>query len=259
MIVDSHCHAGEGDGFTGPWDTRAPLARYLRRARQAGIVRTVVFAAFHTDYAAANRSVWKLTRRFPERLLGFVMVHTARDRGRIVNIVGHAVRHWGFVGIKIHRHDAPISREVCEAARRFELPVLYDPAGDAHPLGLVAREFPTVRFIVPHFGSFSDDYKAHDTVIDLIARLPNVYADTSGMRRFDYLVEAVKRAGPSKILFGSDGPYLHPGLELAKVRLLGLPPRYETLITGANLLRLIREAKGHARLRAPCDDCSRCT
>jgi hypothetical protein len=25
MIIDAHCHAGKGDGLTGPWDTNAPL------------------------------------------------------------------------------------------------------------------------------------------------------------------------------------------------------------------------------------------
>ena len=34
MIIDSHCHAGQGDGLTGPWDTSAPLGAYLRRARR---------------------------------------------------------------------------------------------------------------------------------------------------------------------------------------------------------------------------------
>ena len=32
MIIDSHCHAGKGDGLTGPWDTAAPLDKYLVRA-----------------------------------------------------------------------------------------------------------------------------------------------------------------------------------------------------------------------------------
>ncbi len=44
MIIDCHCHAGKGDGFTGPWDTSAPLERYLQRAEQAGINKTVLFA-----------------------------------------------------------------------------------------------------------------------------------------------------------------------------------------------------------------------
>ena len=60
MIIDCHCHAGPGDGLTGPWDTSAPLDAYLRRAANAGVDRTVLFAAFHSDYAFANREVARL-------------------------------------------------------------------------------------------------------------------------------------------------------------------------------------------------------
>jgi predicted TIM-barrel fold metal-dependent hydrolase len=66
-----------------------------------------------------------------------------------------------------------------------------------------------------------------------------VYADTAGVRRFDYIVQAVKRAGPRKVLFGSDGPWLHPGLELHKIRLLGLAPEAQAAVMGGNVLRLI--------------------
>lgn len=72
-----------------------------------------------------------------------------------------------------------------------------------------------------------------------IVRLPNVYTDTSGVKRFDYVVEAVKRGGAHKVLFGSDGPWLHPALELQKIRLLGLPVQQEALILGGNLQRLL--------------------
>ena len=54
MIIDCHCHAGRGDRMTAPWNTDAPIEPYLRRARAAGIARTIVFAPFHGDYAAAN-------------------------------------------------------------------------------------------------------------------------------------------------------------------------------------------------------------
>jgi predicted TIM-barrel fold metal-dependent hydrolase len=63
------------------------------------------------------------------------------------------------------------------------------------------------------------------------------------VRQFDYLVQAVRRVGAHKLLFGSDGPWLHPGLELYKIRLLGgLPPRQEALVLGGNASRLIRLA-----------------
>ena len=59
------------------------------------------------------------------------------------------------------------------------------------------------------------------------------------MRRFDYILQAIRRAGARKVLFGSDGPWLHPGVELAKIRYLGLPPRDEALVLGGNALRLL--------------------
>jgi hypothetical protein len=100
-----------------------------------------------------------------------------------------------------------------------------------------------VNFIIPHFGSFGDDWRVNQQVVDQLVRYPNVYADTSGVRRFDYIVQAVKRAGAQKILFGSDGPWLHPGLELHKIQLLGLPSDQEGLILGGNALQLLRQVR----------------
>lgn len=247
MIIDCHCHAGKGDGLTGPWDTDASLDRYLVRARRAGIHRTVLFPAFHSDYSVANREVARIVASRPNRFYGFAFVHAERDRHRMQEMVGVAVRKYGFVGIKVHRYDARISREVCEAARAYCLPVLYDPMGEVSVAELLATEYPDVNFIIAHLGSFSDDWKAQQALIDPLARYPNLHSDTSGIRRFDLLEQAVARAGPSKLLFGSDGPWLHPGLELAKVAALGLNPADEALVLGGNFLRLIRRAGCYRR------------
>src|ERR1700752_483404 len=259
MIIDGHCHAGRGDAMNAPWNTDAPLGAYLRRARAAGIDKTVVFSAFHSDYRAANAEVARIVAANPSRLVGFACVHTRTDAGRIADLVGRAVRDWGFRGIKVHRHQAALTREVCEAARRFEVPILYDVAGAAHSLNMIAPQYPDVPVIVPHLGSFADDCRAHVTVIDALVRFPNVYADTSGVRRFGYLGQAVRRAGAAKLIFGSDGPWLHPGLELHKIRLLGLAADQEAKILGDNIRRLLRlpespvshaKPKGRARVVA---------
>jgi len=239
MIVYCHCHAGKGDGLTGPWDTNAPLERYLKRAVKAGIDRTVLVAAFHSDYAYANRQVAQIVARRPNRFYGFAFVHAERDRGRARAMVQEAVRRYGFRGIKVHRYDARITREICEVARAFALPVLYDVVGEVAAVELLATEYPDVSFIIPHLGSFADDWRAQLALIDHLVRHPNIYTDTSGVRRFDLLEQAVRRAGPRKILFGSDGPWLHPGVELAKVRALGLSTPDARLVLGGNLLRLI--------------------
>ena len=240
MIIDCHCHAGKGDLLTAPWNTEAPLGAYLRRAQAASIQKTIVFSAFHSDYAEANAQVAKIVAGNPRRLIGFAFVHPARDAGRVYDMVKRAVTKWGFRGIKVHGFEAMPTREVCETARNFRLPVLVDVAGKTEVVDMFAPQYPDVNFIIPHLGSFAGDWKAHQRTIDQLVRYPNVFADSSSVRHFDYLVQAVKRAGARKLLFGSDGPWLHPGVELAKIRLLGLPNAAESLILGGNALRLIR-------------------
>ncbi len=247
IVIDCHCHAGKGDGLTGPWNTDAPLGDCLRWSRRAGIHRTNLFAAFHTDYAVANRQVARLVAAKPDLFYGFAFVHARSDAGRVAEMVGTAVRRYGFRGIKVHKANAPISREICETARALSLPVLYDVVGDVAQVDLLATEYPTVNFIIPHLGSFADNWRAHLAMIDPLTRYPNVYCDTSAVLRFDILRKAVLRCGPHKFLFGSDGPWLHPGVELAKVRALiddlKLKPAEQQMILGGNFLRLLGQQR----------------
>lgn len=249
MIVDGHCHAGKGDGLRGPWDTEAKIEPHLARARAAGIDKTVVFPVFNSDYAAANARLARIVRRYQSELIGFASVHPARDAGRVEKLLGRAVEEYGFRGIKVHGMDALPTREVCEAARRYQLPLLVDIVKRVDVVEMMAAQYPEVSFIIPHLGGFSDDWATHVQVIDQLCRFPNVYADTSGVRYWDAVVQAVRRAGPHKILFGSDGPLLHPALELYKIKLLRLPEEHERLITGGNVLRLLglRPAAGAPR------------
>jgi predicted TIM-barrel fold metal-dependent hydrolase len=240
MIIDCHCHLGKGDLLTAPWNTVAPLEPYLTRARRAGIDRTIVFPAFHTDYAIANAELARIVGRHPQQLIGFAFVQASRDTGRIREMIERAITRYRFRGIKVHGHEAMPTREVCDAARKYRLPVLVDVAGRTHVVEMLAREYPDVNFIVPHLGSFAGDWKAHQQTIDQLVRFPNLYADTSGVRHFDYLLQAVRRASARKLLFGSDGPWLHPASELHKIKLMRLSSEAEALILGRNAARLLR-------------------
>jgi hypothetical protein len=114
-----------------------------------------------------------------------------------------------------------------------------DVVGRPAAVEMLAGQYPDVNFIIPHLGGFSDDWMVHLQLIDQLVRFPNVYADTSGVRYFDALVEAVRRAGPAKLIFGSDGPQLHPGVELHKIRVLGLPAAARAMVTGGTIARLL--------------------
>jgi predicted TIM-barrel fold metal-dependent hydrolase len=239
MIIDAHCHAGLGDGFRGPWDTEGRIEPYLMRAHEAGIDRTCVFPVFNSDYSAANDRLARIVARWPDRLTGFAAVHPAKDSGRVDRMIGRAVEKHGFRGIKVHGHDALPGREVCEVARRWGLPLLVDIVRNTAAIEMLAGQYPEVNFIVPHLGGFADDWMTMLCVVDQLVRYPNVYADSSGVRYFDALIHAVRRAGPGKLIFGSDGPQLHPGVELQKIRELHLPAGAFEKVTAGNIARLL--------------------
>jgi predicted TIM-barrel fold metal-dependent hydrolase len=251
LIIDAHCHAGHGDGLTGPWDTRASLEKFLGWSAAAGIHRTNLFAPFHSDYARANAEVAAIVRSRPRRLYGFAFIHPVNDRGRVFRLVRTAVLEYGFCGIKVHRHDARISREICDTARYFSLPVLYDVVGEVSMIELLATEYPDVNFIIPHLGSFADDWRAQIAFVPLLERHANIYTDSSGVRRYDLLEMAFKRAGPEKILFGTDGPWLHPAVELKKILVLTDNRADLQKMLAGNFLRLTAaiRARGYREAR----------
>ncbi len=236
-IIDSHCHTSTAGILAAPGQPDDSLTRYLARADDAGITTTVIMAPPVGDYADENRVVAGLVRRHPGRFLGYVFVNPVRDRGRVSEIVARA-RRWGACGIKVHWIDGTITDEVAEVANHYRLPILYDPRGDIATVRRMARAYPDVAWIIPHLSSFADDWKAQSALVDALETMPNLFTDTAGVRYFDILADAVRRAGAHKVLFGSDGPYLHPGVELAKIAALDLTRRDHGLVCGGNLLRL---------------------
>jgi predicted TIM-barrel fold metal-dependent hydrolase len=211
MIIDCHCHAGLGDKMTSPWNTHAPLKSYLRRARAAQIDRTIVMAPFHSDYAVANAQLARIVVRHPGRLIGFAFVHCTRDAGRILQIVDDAVRKWDFRGIKVHGHEAMPTREVCHAARTFRIPLLVDVTSRAEIVDMIAPQYPDVNFIVAHLGSNTDDFRAHQQVAYQLARYPNVFADTSAVRQFDYILRRSNARGRANFSLAPMGRGFIPG------------------------------------------------
>ncbi|HRH61188.1 MAG TPA: amidohydrolase family protein, partial [Chitinophagaceae bacterium] len=196
--------------------------------------------AFNSDFAKANAAVAKIVNSNRNRFYGFAFVNAAKDAGNVFNMVKVAVEQYGFCGIKTHRYYAPVSREVCAVAKYFKLPILYDVMGQVEQIDLIAKEYPEVNFIIPHLSSFVDDWKSQLAFISPLERFPNIYTDLSGVRRFDLILEAYQRAGANKILFGSDGPWIHPGIELQKIYALKATKCDEEKMLYKNFLKLMR-------------------
>lgn len=236
LVIDAHCHAGTGQAMSAPWTTRADVEVTLRHMEEVGIDRTVIFPISGTDFEKPNQEIAEICGRYPGKFIGFAKHDPRTEAGRIRAMLRREVESLGLKGLKLHEHP---TREVLDTVAELGIPILYHSSrvSDFH---LIASEYPQISFIVAHLGSFaSGNWTEHMAAISVARRYPNVYLDTSSVVFQKFLEMAAKELGPTKLIFGSDGPELDSRVELYKVRLLKLAPADEAMVLGGNITRLL--------------------
>lgn len=206
----------------------------LDEMRRCGISAGMVFHpdnALVADVVARSSGVYGLVwanPRNPEALA---------ETTRLLDTPGSKFR-----GVKLHplldgfHPDDPAVHPIIEALIERQLPALIHCG---HPIFSLPwsieeliRRFPEARIILGHMGHGNIIYI--NAAIDVAERNPNVYLETSGMPMHSKIREAVERVGPDRVLYGSDTPFHHPTVELAKVRVSGLPPDLTDRVLGEN-------------------------
>jgi predicted TIM-barrel fold metal-dependent hydrolase len=104
----------------------------------------------------------------------------------------------------------------------------------------IIQKFPKATIVFPHFG---DSHESADIFrrIDLVARNPNCYLDTSGYGhdRVGMLEYAVKTVGAQRVLFGSDFSINDPSTVIARVDHAFIDDAVKQGILAGNLKRLL--------------------
>lgn len=204
-------------------DHTAPnLARDMR---SMGVVRSVVIGvdiglpSFHPKQTLE-------TARGRDDVVGYGSVHprSRRAREKFEEQV-----HLGARGIKVHppnmftRPDDPRAMTIYRWCGEENMPVFWHcgPAGIEPKAGQevaqvryyepALREFPGTTFVLGHTGAMQ-----HREAIALHKRYRNAWVDSSCLS-LGQLRELVAEGDTDRMLFGSDWPFYHPVLPLAKV------------------------------------------
>ena len=242
MIIDFHCHLGRGDvPPAGPLQHDLYPDQVLRQMDEAGVDRTVVFPVTYADYRAANRELAGYVARYPDRLIGFGRVRDTDDGPEIVT---EAVEELGLKGFKIHHGCDRISPEspglerVLERIEELGVPVIFDAFAHNVPKALPAAERLSSPVVLAHMGGLWN-VGAIDACIACAERNGNVYLETSSVLLYSKIEEAVRRIGSGRVIFGTDGPPIHPLPEITKIRILRIPEEAKADILGLNAARLL--------------------
>ncbi len=213
-------------GLTGRGKRRDHTAPALARdMRQVNVVQSFVLAI---DLAFPNHHVRDTlnTARQHREVVGYGSVH---PRSLFPKARLEEQLHAGARGIKLHppnqyfRPDAWYAMRLYRMCGRERLPVLWHagPAGIEPKLNQSfaqmsyyerpLREVPETQFVLGHAGSLQ-----HRKAIALQRRYKNAWLEISGLS-LGQLREVIAEADEDRIVFGSDWPFYHPVLPLAKV------------------------------------------
>ncbi|MER3400468.1 MAG: amidohydrolase [Thermoflexus sp.] len=218
--------------FPFPEEPPAPpevqAARWAAEVDRYGLERVVFLTGGGNDMLAT------IVRRYPDRFIGFA--HHDPFRPDAAQELYRAVRELGLRGYKILAPalrgpiNDPALDPVWQACEALGIPVLihFGVLGggggiayheNINPLVLhdVAKGFPDVPFIIPHFGCGYPRELLH-----LCWACRNVYVDTSGNNEWvrwmpyeltlkDLFRRFVETIGPERILFGSDSEWFPRG------------------------------------------------
>jgi uncharacterized protein len=245
-----------------PDEVDALADRWAAELDRVGL-RWIVWVTGQTNDVLAS-----VVRRHPDHFLG--MAHHALRPGAGEEL-RRAVDELGLKGYKLlgPRTEIPFEddsvRDVWEFCAERRLPVLIHfgflgrgggvvqhPRMSPLSLFEVARDFPEIPFIVPHFGA-----GYWQELLALCWSLPNIYVDTSGSNQWmrwmpypltleDLFRKAFETIGPERVLFGTDSNafprgFAHRYLEeqLRVCYTLNLPERDIARVFGGNAADLL--------------------
>jgi uncharacterized protein len=215
-VIDAHMHIGEFPLF-GASSTVADLEQWMD---ECAIDMGIVFAP-DNDMVASHLAD---NPRF--RALVWVNPHQDGHLEELERLLDTDL----FVGAKLHPlingfhpNDAivqPVMRVLAERRRPALVHCGHPIFSLPWSIEELAADNPDVAVILGHMGHGNIVYI--NAAIDVAERRPNVYLETSGMPTLSRIPHAVERVGRHKVLFGSDAPLHHPGLEKDKIVMSGI-------------------------------------
>jgi len=244
-IIDSHVHLKHGDAERTEYSPEA----IVKVMDEVGIEKSVVFAMSTTTRRSIDMAR-DAVEKFPDRLIPYVYALPNYERA-VLDEIGRALTELDFKGIKIHVGECTLAEyvvdPVIELAGKLEVPCLIDCGGDYNAIARMTGSFPKTNIIVAHLGRYlCMDPNLIDRFIDLASYHHNIFLDVSGVVIPGKIVEALRRVGPKRILFGTDGPHMAPDTvtyaraEIERVRKLGLKEGDRKAILGDNIQSLLR-------------------
>jgi hypothetical protein len=251
-VFDAHLHCPAESGELWQWHkVTRNFDEFVAYLDKTGVDRGIINSqrsqhkgGTPAEFVAGNREVAHFVEKHEGRFVGACVVNP-QYLDEALKEVEYCRKQLGFVWVgELCNYMAPYEYTI----REFELLVkevvrlgmVLDVHTEHEEIDYIVSRFPEATIVFPHFG----DEKEHEHVfkrIDLVAKHPNCYMDTSGYGhdRMGILEYAVKTIGPDRVLFGSDFSINDPSTVLARIHNSFLSEEQKAKVLAGNLEALL--------------------
>jgi predicted TIM-barrel fold metal-dependent hydrolase len=253
---DAHLHCPSETGQVWQWHpvTRT-MDEFVRHLDRTGVRRGIInnvrcqLAKTPADFVEGNREVARYVEKYTGRFLGACVVNPLFI-DEALREIEDCRKQLGFLWVgELCNYTVPYKYSIEEFARLVEQVVKQHMVLDVHTtlpeMDYIIQKFPDATIVFPHPGEHSDIFKR----IELVARHPNCYLDTSGAgeNRMGMLEYAVQTIGEDRVLYGSDFSINDPATGLARIRHAYLSEAQKRKILCGNLEALLKRFEGQPK------------
>ena len=243
MIFDMRIFLGES--FDG---TRQEVNEALRGMDALGIEMALAcpFKPLSYNLDEANIGLASTIKAHADRVLGAARIDPWQPGAS--DALRRGFELLGLRALFLHpweehfRADLERLDSLMEIATAFHYPVLimsgYPWVSEALQVRKLALRWPDVPVIMTNGGQINISGLGQADASLALRSAPNLYIDTAGIYRQDFIEETAQEFGAERILFGSGSPYFDQRYEIKRVQVAKLSAQDRQAMQGGNALRL---------------------
>ena len=244
-----------GQSFDGTVLTRDELLRSMDRLEiEAALV--CPFKPLSYNLEAANADLAALLLGHADRLVGAARIDPWQPVS--AELLQQAVESLGMRALYLNpweehfRADLEILDPIMNIAAKFGLPVLvsagYPWLSEALQVCALAQRWPGVPIVMTNGGQINISGLGQADVSLAMQKASNLYIDTAGVYRQDFIEETVENFGCQRVLFGSGSPYFDQRYEIMRGLLAKVTEKDRQAILYGNAKRLLGYLSDRIRL-----------
>lgn len=226
MIIDADTHiTPTGEGMF--------IEELIASMDKAGVDKALTWLQppYMRNIEKLNEYVYKATKAYPDRILGFGWADPNFGFEKAKNCVKTCIYEYGFFGVKLNgcqnsfyidnpKIVLPIIDEIAKTGKILALHVGADGYEYTHPFRVakIARLYPEMNILMVHMGGAGIP-NLSKACVEIAQEYKNITLIGSTISPKDVLY-AIKELGAQRICFGSDSPFEFMHVEVAKYQAL---------------------------------------